>query len=351
MAMHADLGDQSRATHTHDTCAHACASVTRWVLLRLHMCIIDMLIMLMHVLHVARALAHTQVFSVALSGPLLGVAYPAYVWLSLLPIVAGCAMSAMKEVGSWAHGGEDRVCTMHEGQMRREGCWADPVSGMEEEDALEWVCLGGMGLSLMGRMGWSQTMAERHQRGPTTNNRATTGTDHVNPPPPARPTHTTCAGQLCVERLQQRHDLQPGHGAAQHLLQEVACRLQGRRGPCFFSRASDITYGFAAWRNGKDAQGAGVDSHLGSHGCSAPPPCVALCMAPLHEPVLPPAPQHIDGINLFGLISIVSLLYCAPAAVVMEGSQWAGAWQVSNRCVCVELTGVWGLSKAPGGGR
>ncbi len=36
--------------------------------------------------------------------------------------------------------------------------------------------------------------------------------------------------------------------------------------------------------------------------------------------------QHIDGINLFGLISIVSLVYCAPAAVFMEGSQWAGAW-------------------------
>jgi hypothetical protein len=39
-----------------------------------------------------------QVFSVALSGPLLGVQYPGYVWLSLLPIVGGCAMSAMKEV-------------------------------------------------------------------------------------------------------------------------------------------------------------------------------------------------------------------------------------------------------------
>jgi hypothetical protein len=36
------------------------------------------------------------VFSVALSGPLLGQAYPAYVWLSLLPIVAGCSLSAMK---------------------------------------------------------------------------------------------------------------------------------------------------------------------------------------------------------------------------------------------------------------
>ncbi len=44
-----------------------------------------------------------QVFSVALSGPLLGVTYPAYVWLSLLPIVAGCAMSAMKEVRTHTH--------------------------------------------------------------------------------------------------------------------------------------------------------------------------------------------------------------------------------------------------------
>lgn len=34
----------------------------------------------------------------ALSWPLLGVAYPAYVWASLLPIVAGCSLSAMKEI-------------------------------------------------------------------------------------------------------------------------------------------------------------------------------------------------------------------------------------------------------------
>ena len=37
------------------------------------------------------------------TGPLLGVNYPLYVWLSLLPIVAGCSMSAMKEVSFvWA---------------------------------------------------------------------------------------------------------------------------------------------------------------------------------------------------------------------------------------------------------
>jgi len=39
--------------------------------------------------------------------------------------------------------------------------------------------------------------------------------------------------------------------------------------------------------------------------------------------------QHVDGINLFGLISIVSLLYCAPAAVYFEGSQWMPAWNAA----------------------
>eukprot|EP00983_Pelagomonas_calceolata_P098987 1158408-Pelagomonas_calceolata.AAC.9 len=38
---------------------------------------------------------------------------------------------------------------------------------------------------------------------------------------------------------------------------------------------------------------------------------------------------HVDGINLFGLISIVSLLYCAPAAVYFEGSQWLPAWNAA----------------------
>lgn len=43
------------------------------------------------------------VFSVILSGPILGQTYPWYVWGSLLPIVAGCSLSALKEVSfSWA---------------------------------------------------------------------------------------------------------------------------------------------------------------------------------------------------------------------------------------------------------
>lgn len=39
--------------------------------------------------------------------------------------------------------------------------------------------------------------------------------------------------------------------------------------------------------------------------------------------------QHIDGINLFGLISIASLLYCAPLAILMEGGKWSGAYNAA----------------------
>eukprot|EP00879_Flechtneria_rotunda_P015024 GHRR01015699.1.p1 GENE.GHRR01015699.1~~GHRR01015699.1.p1 ORF type:complete len:331 (+),score=78.12 GHRR01015699.1:384-1376(+) len=58
--------------------------------------------------HVAVSFAHIvksaePVFSVILSGPILGQIYPWYVWASLLPIVGGCSLSAMKEVSfSWA---------------------------------------------------------------------------------------------------------------------------------------------------------------------------------------------------------------------------------------------------------
>lgn len=39
------------------------------------------------------------VLSVALSQLILGERNPPYVWLSLLPIIAGCSLAAMKEVG------------------------------------------------------------------------------------------------------------------------------------------------------------------------------------------------------------------------------------------------------------
>lgn len=40
--------------------------------------------------------------------------------------------------------------------------------------------------------------------------------------------------------------------------------------------------------------------------------------------------QHIDGINLFGLISIASLVYCIPAAIYMESAVWPAAWQAAG---------------------
>lgn len=42
-----------------------------------------------------------------------------------------------------------------------------------------------------------------------------------------------------------------------------------------------------------------------------------------------PALQHIDGINLFALISIASLLYCLPLALLMESHVWAGAYEAA----------------------
>ncbi|GLI71662.1 hypothetical protein VaNZ11_016898 [Volvox africanus] len=58
------------------------------------------------------------VFSVALSGPLLGVGYPWYVWASLLPIVAGCSLSAMKEV-SFAWNGFNNAMISNLGMVLR----------------------------------------------------------------------------------------------------------------------------------------------------------------------------------------------------------------------------------------
>lgn len=39
--------------------------------------------------------------------------------------------------------------------------------------------------------------------------------------------------------------------------------------------------------------------------------------------------QHIDGINLFGLISISSLLFCIPAAIWAESHMWGAAWNTA----------------------
>lgn len=48
--------------------------------------------------------------------------------------------------------------------------------------------------------------------------------------------------------------------------------------------------------------------------------CVILCWCLL---------QDVDGINLFGLISIVSLVFCVPAAIWAESHMWGAAWQAA----------------------
>lgn len=58
------------------------------------------------------------VFAVALSGPFLGTWAPYYVWLSLLPIVAGCSLSAMKEL-SFAWGGFNFAMASNLGMVMR----------------------------------------------------------------------------------------------------------------------------------------------------------------------------------------------------------------------------------------
>lgn len=63
-------------------------------------------------------------------------------------------------------------------------------------------------------------------------------------------------------------------------------------------------------------------------------PLLTLSLFPLaapasFQPPQPPCAQHIDGINLFGLISISSLLFCVPAAIWAEGHMWGAAWDAA----------------------
>eukprot|EP00898_Chlorokybus_atmophyticus_P000006 jgi/Chlat1/1005/Chrsp109S08621 len=39
--------------------------------------------------------------------------------------------------------------------------------------------------------------------------------------------------------------------------------------------------------------------------------------------------KHIDGVNLYAWITIFSLLYLAPVAVIVEGAKWGPAWHVA----------------------
>jgi hypothetical protein len=63
--------------------------------------------------------------------------------------------------------------------------------------------------------------------------------------------------------------------------------------------------------------------------CLTHPCCSAAVFSSATSSSPPVRAQHIDGINLFGLISIASLLYCIPAALYVERGMWAGAWQTA----------------------
>lgn len=123
-----------------------------------------------------------------------------------------------------------------------------------------------------------------------------------------------------MERFQQRHDLKPGHGAAQHPVQEVPGQLQGVTFPlsvCVTRLDLRVSILFKRIDNQLKRR-AKSKVRTSSHPTTT---------TNNTHPQL--RTQHIDGINLFGLISIVSLLYCAPAAVYVEGSQWLPAWNAA----------------------
>jgi hypothetical protein len=83
------------------------------VLLNDHCCSLQVAVSFAHIVKSAE-----PVFSVILSGPLLGVTYPWYVWASLLPIVGGCSLSAMKEV-SFSWGGFNNAMISNLGMVLR----------------------------------------------------------------------------------------------------------------------------------------------------------------------------------------------------------------------------------------
>lgn len=93
-----------------------------------------------------------QVFSVALSGPLLGQTYPIYVWLSLLPIVAGCSLAAMKEV-SFAWSGFNYAMASNLGMVLRNIYSKKSLTKYK----VGWDCAGDVGQCANGCKGLSSS--------------------------------------------------------------------------------------------------------------------------------------------------------------------------------------------------
>ena len=111
---------------------------------------------------------------------ILAETYPYYVWLSLVPIIAGCSLAAMKEASGPARALRAALLV--------------PAKQLSRP--------------------WAHTRPSRAL---------------LLPPPPLPP--TAAPGLLCLGRLQQRDGEQRGHGAAQHLLQEVPGGAEGGAAP------------------------------------------------------------------------------------------------------------------------
>ncbi|CAG9467038.1 unnamed protein product [Pedinophyceae sp. YPF-701] len=93
--------------------------------------------------------AAEPVLSVILSGPLLGVTYGAGVWLSLVPIVAGCSLAAMKEV-SFAWGGFSNAMISNVGMVLRNIYSKKSLGGHKEISGINlYACISMLGFVLL----------------------------------------------------------------------------------------------------------------------------------------------------------------------------------------------------------
>lgn len=231
----------------------------------------------------------------ALSAPLLGQVYPAYVWASLLPIVAGCAMSAMKEV-SFAWNGFNNAMISNVGMVLR--------NILSKKSLVNYKV---------------RTPAAAAAAGVAAATAASRGCGCCSCCCSVGAALAAASPERVLLWLLLRACMREG------MWRECVCMcVHTQRGRKTVARRP----GFCSTLTALSACPATpAPRHtLRLHHAAWPPPALTR-PRPLHPP------QHIDGINLFGLISIVSLLYCAPAGYIMEGAQWLPAWNAAVESV------------------
>lgn len=79
---------------------------------------------------------------------------------------------------------------------------------------------------------------------------------------------------------------------------------------------------------------SGLRAAVGADPACQPMPAPAPAHPPTQLPTHPPARPQLDGINLFAILSIISIFYCLPAALVLEGfkggvNNWAPLWDAA----------------------